>query len=179
MVDSAAATPGSRLRIDIDAYNLRLIGNDARALAFADRDPGTRWLFHAEGSGFRVAQCCLSGRDSGRGTMFRPRGNRYIAPQLGPVTIPPVLDIEYPSDQPQCGAQQTFDESLMFAGGTLVITVTAPYLCLYETGITKRTFVVESGTGRFADTRGSGTIQFDTQSSRAVEDWQGSILSSP
>lgn len=97
------------------------------------------------------------------------------SPQLGTVTVAPLLDIEFPT-QPPCGAAHSFTEKLTFVSGGLVVRVTGPYLCLGATGVTERRFVIESGTGRFASDTGSGTIEFDTLTSGAAESWAG-ILS--
>jgi hypothetical protein len=100
------------------------------------------------------------------------------SPQLGAVTVAPVLDIEYPPDQPQCGAQHAFLEQLLVTGGTLIVRVLGPFLCLGATGATQRTFSVQSGSGTFKGSTGSGTIEFDTLSNGASEAWAG-VVDSP
>lgn len=97
------------------------------------------------------------------------------SPQLGAVTVAPVLDVEFPT-QPPCGTAHSFTEKLTFASGSLVVKITGPYLCLGAIGATERRFVVKSGTGRFASDTGSGTIEFDSLTSGAAESWTG-ILS--
>ena len=95
------------------------------------------------------------------------------SPQLGEITVSPVLDIEYPSESSQCGARQTFNETLNLTSGSILVAVSGPYLCLYDTGVTNRAFAVQSGTGKFAGVSGSGSIEFDTLRQGAVEQWKG------
>ena len=97
------------------------------------------------------------------------------SPQRGAVSVDPVLDIEYPPDQPQCGATSVFTEHLHLHGGDVVVQVSGPYLCLGAVGTTQRRFTLVSGTGQFAGVTGSGSIQFSTLSFGAVESWQGTL----
>lgn len=97
------------------------------------------------------------------------------SPQLGAVTVAPVMDVEFPT-QPPCGKSHRFVETLKFRSADLIVRVTAPYLCLGAVGTTERRFVVESGTGRFVGYSGSGSIEFDTLASGAVESWTGILL---
>ena len=100
------------------------------------------------------------------------------SPQLGAVTVNPVVDIEF-SAPPLCGNRHAFEETLTMTAGALTVRVIAPYVCLYATGTTQRTYAVLSGTGQFADAWGSGQISFDVLSSGAVETWQGSLVVAP
>lgn len=97
------------------------------------------------------------------------------SPQLGAVTVTPVVDVEFPT-QPPCGKSHSFAETLKFRSADLIVRVTAPYLCLGAVSTTERRFVVESGTGRFAGYTGSGSIEFDTLTSGAAESWTGILL---
>lgn len=94
------------------------------------------------------------------------------SPQLGAVTVAPVLDVEFPT-QPPCGTSHNFVEKLTLRSGSLAVRISAPYLCLGDINTTERRFVVESGTGKYVGYTGSGSIAFSTLASGAVETWEG------
>jgi hypothetical protein len=98
------------------------------------------------------------------------------SPQLGDVSVIPVLDVEFPSTSPHCAAAVSFTETLDVAeASTLSVRIHGPYLCSDVVGTTQRTYAIVSGTGRLSGASGSGSIAFDVSGCCATETWQGTL----